>query len=364
MKTKILFLALIISVIACNFISCNKDSNDVSNLQAVVLDLPAKAYDYSIDTNFILNNKVVTLGRVLFYDAHLSVNNAISCASCHKQTLAFSDNSASSLGYQNVSTRRNAPPIQNIQSNNISLFWDGREKFPLMVLMPAISHVEMGMSDMNAIATKVANLPYYKQLFDDANMTISVSSITSALTEFVQSIFSNNSRFDKFLKGELTLTALEDQGRKLFFDKYNCNGCHQTTVLTGGYQQGGGNTTDPGFINIGLDVSYADNGQGEITKRIEDNGKFKIPNLHNVALTAPYMHDGRFKTLDDVLNHYSQGIQNHPNLDPRLLDSNKQPLRMNISSQEKSAIIAFLNTMTDYELISDPKFSNPFKVKQ
>jgi cytochrome c peroxidase len=127
-----------------------------------------------------------------------------------------------------------------------------------------------------------------------------------------------------------------------------------------GYQRGGGTT--PGFINIGLDLNYADNGVGALNGNAADNGKFKIPNLRNVALTAPYMHDGRFATLDAVLEHYSHNIMNHPNLDSRLKDGN-QAKQMNISDNDKTAIIAFLNTLTDYTMITDPKFSSPFITK-
>ncbi len=377
MKTKVFILALITAAIAGNFISCNKEPNAASSPQATVLDLPTTAYDYSIPTlNFSSGNAKATLGRVLFYDQHLSVNNAIACASCHKQGIAFSDNASSSVGYQNAITRRNTPPIQNLQTantNDISLFWDGRAHFPDMVTKPVLSHIEMGMSDVNAIVQKVSSMPYYKELFVAAygnySDVISIDNINEALTAFVQSIFSGTTRFDQFQAGTLTLTGLEEQGRQLFFNKYNCNSCHQTTEITlgsgGGYGGGGSNGgfKDRGFVNIGLDAEYTDNGLGELSKKSSDNGKFKIPNLRNVVLTAPYMHDGRFKTLDEVFDHYSHNIQNHPNLDPKLLDSNSNPIQMNISPEERSAIIAFLGTMTDYQMISDPKFSNPFKVK-
>jgi cytochrome c peroxidase len=116
------------------------------------------------------------------------------------------------------------------------------------------------------------------------------------------------------------------------------------------------------FSNIGLDEVYTDNGVGEVTRQASDNGRFKIPSLRNVALTGPYMHDGRFETLEEVIEHYSDGIEDNPNLDSRLQE-NGQPIVFNISEQETEAIIAFMHTLTDYDMITDPKFSNPFKTK-
>lgn len=233
-----------------------------------------------------------------------------------------------------------------------------------MVLKPIMNHVEMGMGDLNAIVNKVKAAPYYNDLFMEAfnSSDIDINKIARALSTFVASISSNNTRFDKAQRGGTALNGLEEQGKLLFFNKYNCNTCHQTQQLNG-YQSGGGNGSEIGFVNIGLDVNYADNGLGALNGNSSDNGRFKIPNLRNIALTGPYMHDGRFSSLDQVLEHYSHNIKNHPNLDVRLKGTNNLAKEMNISTQEKTALIAFLNTLTDYSLITDPKFSNPFKVK-
>jgi cytochrome c peroxidase len=243
--------------------------------------------------------------------------------------------------------------------NNPSLFWDGRATFlPAMVLMPITNHVEMGMSDMNGIVEKVKSLKYYEDLFLNAFGAANVDGdkIASALSSFVSSIGSGNTRFDQARAGQVQLNALEEQGRNLFFNKYNCNSCHQTEQANG-YEMGGG------FVNIGLDAVYTDKGRQNVSNDVADNGKFKIPNLRNISLTGPYMHDGRFATLDQVLDHYSQGISGSPALDPRLKDLNGNPMRMNISTQEKSALKAFLGTLTDYKMITDPKYSNPFAAK-
>jgi cytochrome c peroxidase len=149
-------------------------------------------------------------------------------------------------------------------------------------------------------------------------------------------------------------TAEELEGLSLFNTKYPCASCHNQS---GGYM--GGNS----FRDIGLNADYTDLGRGAVTGQVTDNGKFKTPSLHNVALSAPYMHDGRFKTLEEVLDHYSHGIQATPNLDPFLLDNGGTVLKMNITEHDKKALIAFLNTFTDYKMVTDPKFSNPFKAQ-
>src|SRR5258706_954723 len=361
MKTKLLIIAVVTTAVVGNFISCKKEDSASIKPKTAYLDLPAIAYNYSGQ----FPNEVATLGRVLFYDAHLSVNNAVACGSCHKQALAFSDNVAFSRGFENHLALRNTLPIQNIPMGGpffgpANLFWDGRAQFlPAMVLMPIANHIEMGMSDLNALVERLKGLPYYDNLFQEAygSTEITKDEVSTALAAFTSSIFSNKTRFDRYMMGQASLSAIEQQGKDLFSNKYNCNGCHHVEQSFFGYP------TDSSFINIGLDVNYSDNGVGLITGNPADNGKFRIPSLRNVALTAPYMHDGRFATLDEVLEHYSHGIANHPNLDSRLKTPENTPIAMNISSQEKVAIVALLNTFTDYSMITDPKFSSPFKVR-
>jgi cytochrome c peroxidase len=325
-------------------------------------DLGIKPKPYTLDVNSSSLNPQSELGRVLFYDSHLSVNNSISCATCHKQNFGFSDNVAHSLGFENMETSRNSPPIQNLTSIN-SLFWDGRESdLTNMVLKPIFNHVEMGMNDADAIVQRVQNLPYYPDLFTAANGNpeITVNKIAIALRAFISNFRSSNTRFDSERLGFISFTALETQGEELFFTKYKCNNCHQVTTPNG-YEDpppsaGGGD----GFINIGLDINYTDNGRADFTGNPDDIGKFKTASLRNVALTAPYMHDGRFATLEEVIDHYSHGVQSHPNLDLRLRDSDANAMRMDITASEKQALIAFLNTLTDYSMVTNKDFASPF----
>ncbi len=374
MKTKI--LAAIVSM-ATLMVSC---STDDTQLKTSYLELPATLDQYGLS----VSDQIPTLGRVLFYDKQLSVNNSVSCASCHKQSLGFADNARFSKGFENRVTSRNSMPIQNLNAFNSggiffpsdsgfiniprdggiigsspSLFWDGREhNLRSMVLRPIANHVEMGISDLNKLADKLETVPYYKDLFFKAYGTeeITVERISDALSYFLESINSNQTKFDKSRNGEAQLSSLERQGEILFSDTYDCNACHQVQDPVGYVFAGT-------FANIGLDPVYADGGLEQVTNNSFDAGKFKIPSLRNVALTAPYMHDGRFASLDSVIEHYSVGLEDNANLDFRLRSNTGAPLRLNISQNDKRAIIAFLNTLTDYTMITDSKFSNPFKAK-
>ncbi|HNP47519.1 MAG TPA: cytochrome c peroxidase [Bacteroidia bacterium] len=310
-----------------------------------------------VELNLVNNNQINSasqLGRVLFYDTHLSVNNSISCASCHKQALGFADNSAFSKGFENRPTLRNTLAIVNAATSS-SFFWDGRENnLTTMVLKPIFNHVEMGMEDEDALVNRVRQLPYYYELFDKAYSThvISAGLIANAIQSFLSEINSGRSKFELANGTTSNFTIQEARGKKLFEETYKCGSCHNDS-LYGSIRS---------FFNIGLDVNYSDNGLGLITQQSGDFGKFKAPTLRNVAVTAPYMHDGRFATLHSVLDHYASSIAAHPNLEPILKDINGDPIRMNIPETDKQDIISFLNTMTDYALLSDPSLSNPFVI--
>ncbi len=290
MRKIIAILTIVLLVVVVY--SCKK-STSVQDLKTVSLVLPPTPANYYPSTFDSSMNKTATLGRVLFYDSHLSVNNAISCGSCHKQALGFGDNSAFSTGYQGLPTKRNSLPISDLSLAG-SLFWDGREdRLANLSLRPISNHVEMGISDFDALCTKLAALPYYTQLFHDAygDNQITSDRISGALGVFMQAITTGNSRFDQYNAGNKSvLTAQEIEGMNLFNTKYNCGTCHNG---------GGGYYGNGSFKDIGLDNSYSDLGRGEVTGIAADNGSFRIPNLRNVALTAPYMHDGRYKTLGD-----------------------------------------------------------------
>ncbi len=352
-----LSILVLVSVISCS----KSDEMPVAN--RTILDMDNTAYQYAA-----VSSEIGHLGRILFYDKSLSVNNGVSCGSCHKQALAFSDNRQFSTGFENRITSRNTQPIQNLGgfgfgSAGQALFWDGRHRFlSEMVLEPVGNHIEMGMRSNTDLLIKLSDSPLYGILFQAAygDSEVTLERISHALAGFVGSMISNNSKFEKsfFSDGGFgsTFNGLERLGLDLFIRKYDCMSCHDV-ISTVGYSEAFGEE----LVNIGLDAAYADNGAGALNGAASQNGKFKIPNLRNVALTAPYMHDGRFASLEEVIDHYSTGVASHPNLDDRLKDPiTGSPLVLNISQNEKTALIAFLQTLTDQTFITDPKFSDPF----
>lgn len=322
-----------------------------------------------IDTT-IQGDYKATLGRVLFYDRNLSLTSTVACGSCHKQSLGFSDDVAFSNGFKNLVTARNSMPISNVllRFNQQGLFWDMREmEAEKMVLMPVSNHIEMGFTEIDKIVTRLNNIGYYPKMFKDAfgDEAITKDRISQALAQFLNSMVSFNSKFDKGREVAFSnFNAQELAGKDLFFNTLNCGSCHEGSNVWGEANR---------IANIGLDLKYADKGittqtvttfndfgmpQVKVLTNME--GLFKIPSLRNIALTAPYMHDGRFTTLEQVIDHYDHGVKAHPDLDPKLKNSQGQPQRLNLTPEEKKQLIAFLNTMTDTQFINDPKFSDPF----
>ncbi len=366
MKNYILCLGIAITVSA---LSCKKNGDEATNTPRpeVYLDLSDTAGKYFKGNYAEVTDMKAVLGRVLFYDKQLSINNAIACASCHKQEFAFADNVAASRGFEGRLTGRNSMALQNFTSGTPTnifspfttgfLFWDGRE-FSLINLVsrPILNHIEMGMDDINELPAKLQRLGYYGGLFRDAygDDSITMERIADAMAFFMSSIVSAESRYDMYLQQKGELTAQELHGLQLFNQKYDCASCHR--IVTGAYPAST-------IANIGLDATTTDRGAGAIGRFGFPDGSFKVPNLRNVARTAPYMHDGRFNTLEEVMEHYSTGIQNHPGLDERLKDEYGKAMQMNISDMERQSIIAFLNSLTDYAMLTEPKYSNPFKTK-
>jgi len=319
-----------------------------------------------------------TLGRVLFYETMMSLNNSISCGSCHKQQNAFADNVPVSLGYEGQKGTRNAVALANLNMNS-NYFWDGRvNSLESQSIMPVENHAEMGIADLTTVVTKLKTASYYPALFNAAfgSPQITEQRIVYALAQFMRSMHTFNSRFDQgAASGFANFTESERNGEATF-RAMHCNSCHGGNNLNNGglgadHNMPSGND----WSNGGLDINFPDAGLMDVTGKPTDNGVFKVPTLRNVALSAPYMHDGRFATLEQVIEHYNSGIQANPNLDTRLMqgsftgDSLVQgvvtfstaPVRMNMTAQQKSDLVAFLGTLTDNSFVSDPKFSDPFK---
>ncbi|MCA9553611.1 MAG: cytochrome-c peroxidase [Myxococcales bacterium] len=328
--------------------------------RAVYLD------DNTPDDNPI-TNAGATLGRVLFYDQNLSQNRTISCGSCHKQAFGFSDDRVLSVGFEGGNTRRHSMGLTNARFYAPGrFFWDQRAAtLEDQVLMPMQDPVEMGMT-LDQVVARVEEAEYYPALFEAAfgDAAVTTDRISKALAQFVRSILSTKSKYDvgRAMVGDRfedfpNFTQEENLGKKMVvapppMGGLGCLLCH----------------TGEAFIavqamNNGLDLETTDPGYGEVTGAALDDATFKVPSLRNVAVRAPYMHDGRFATLEEVVEHYSTGIQAHPNLPltgffPRTADGSVQPL--NLSVYRKSCLVAFLKTLTDEELLTDPRFSDPF----
>ena len=296
----------------------------------------------------------VLAGRYLFYDSILSKDYSISCASCHQQKYAFSDAGKTfSTGMNGLLLDRNTPPIFNLNWSQ-SLFWDGRASTPeQQVLFPVRNHKEMNL-DWKTAETRINGSKFYTDLFSKAfpNKKIDSILISYAIAQFERTIISNNSKFDKVLRGETHLTKEEYAGFELVNnqEKGDCLHCHVTDAH--------GLVTNGKFSNNGLDSSPLDSGQYLVTQNINDIGKFKIPSLRNLYLTAPYMHDGRFLTVEEVLEFYSSGLQKSYTIDSKMQHINNGGIQ--ISEVEKKQIIAFLKCLTDSSLILNQDYSNPF----
>jgi len=323
----------------------------------------------------VMDNDVITLGRVLFYETRLSINNRISCGSCHLQQLAFSDRSAKSTGFTNKSTGRNTPPIVNV-GLQAAFFWDLRQPVLAdMVLNPIADHIEMGLDNNEYMLAKIAGQSYYPPLFEKAygDAGVTRERIATALEMFMRAIVSINTEFDIGRNtGFVNLNAEQEFGRQLFFHKFPCSTCHGGSELSGLSIA----------ANIGLEMDYPDNGvKGFLPTGEPLDGWFKIPTLRNIEFTGPYMHDGRFATLEEVVEFYNSGIQPHSQLSPLLREHDdggffslghalgsqsandpfgRLPLRMHMTDEEKRALITFMKTMSDYNFIRDPRFSDPF----
>lgn len=303
-----------------------------------------------------------TLGRVLFYDKILSSNNMISCSSCHLQESGFSDPDQFSAGFEGGLTGRNSMGISNaMYYENGHFFWDERAStLEEQVLMPIQDEVEMGLT-LTELVSKVEQQPYYPVLFEQVfgDDEVTPDRISKALAQFVRSIVSYQSKYDV---GRAQVnnpdqdfpnySDLENLGKDIFFGgRGDCAQCHTSDLFVGDEAR-----------NNGLDAVLTDLGLGAVTGNANDNGKFKVGSLRNIELTAPYMHDGRFETLEEVVEHYNSGVQASATLDNRLEQRNSiNPRRLNLTNQEKEALVAFMKTLTDQELISDEKFSSPFK---
>ncbi|UII25702.1 c-type cytochrome [Fulvivirga maritima] len=339
------FIFLLISGLFL-FVACADEEQSVDYWS---VDVP----EYFPEMVYTIENNPVTkggfeLGRMLFYEPKLSSDNTVSCANCHQPYLAFADPvHVLSVGVDNQKGTRNAPPIFNLAFQS-HFFWDGGvNHVDFIPINPIMNELEMNES-MSNVVQKVNQLPQYQAKFREVygKDSINGEEFLHAFSQFLVMLVSDNAYYDQWMQGEYELTEAELSGMQVYESK--CADCHGTALFT-----------DGSFRNNGLDAEFSkDKGRYTITEYPDDEGKFKVPTLRNIELTAPYMHDGRFETLEEVLDHYDAGMVNSATLDPLLVQPNGE-LGIPLSDQEKTDIIAFLHTLTDRDFVSDSRFFDP-----
>lgn len=350
------------------------------NVLSASLNLPEEPFSYgfgNFDAGEMVDHKA-SFGRVLFYDKNLSADRSVSCASCHQQSLAFADNKAFSHGANGNTTSRNSIALSSFRSfgqhydktlnagtNVPGLFWDERAEDVEDQLRQTINNPnEMGM-ELQDIVDIINTTDYYSILHQKAygNTAVSESHILESIEAFINSIGSNNSNFENsvlenlnFITGDMVTGEIDNAlGFELFVT--NCNSCHGTSFnLVESATEGDRFSV----ANNGLTLADNDQGVYDYTQNEADRGKFKIPGLLNIELTAPYMHDGRFASLEEVVEFYNSGIQYSETLHPALKNGD-QAKRLNLTEEEKTALVDFLKLLTDEEIKTNIKWSDPFK---
>lgn len=339
--SRIVFLLLIL------FFSCKRD--DVSALKSVPIKVEGFP-DALLNPNNLTTEQGVSLGKMLFYDPILSVDSTQSCASCHQQQHSFVDeNKALSIGVAGIAGERNASALINLAWNK-NFFWDGRNKtLEEQALGPVINPLEMNEKWENVIKKLEAH-PTYPSLFYQAfneKKGITKELVAAAIAQFERTLISANSKFDQYYAGKITLSESEQLGKDLFFsEKAECFHCHGVPLFTDNLPH-----------NNGLDSVHKDLGYQMVSGQSKDEGKFITPTLRNIEFTAPYMHDGRFNTLEEVIDFYSDGVQYHPTVDPLIKHAKAGGFQF--TEQEKKALVAFLKTLSDREFLKNSNFKKP-----
>ncbi len=379
MKTAFLTLA-VIAFFACKKSEPTPPTED--DVLAEYLNLPATPFNYAnlpLPAHLLLSQSLnidntpadnpttdwgATLGRVLFYDKNLSKNGTIACASCHKQDHGFGDSEQFSEGFEGGRTNRHSMGIINGKYYfEGKFFWDERAaSLEDQVLMPLQDSIEMGMT-LPEVLDLINNQPFYPILFSRAYGTaeINTDKVAKALAQYVRSIVSYRTKYDEGRALAPTKNAwfpnfseLEMRGKDLFMEEgngLNCEACH-----------GGESFSSPGIRNNGLDAATTDPGVGGITGQAYDDAMFKAPSLRGITQRSRFMHDGRFASIEEVVEHYNVGVKPHPNLDFILKDPvSGLPIQRDLSEYDKQALVAFLETLADPALATDPKYSDPFK---
>ncbi len=363
---RIVALILLASPIGC------RDASTPGGTPLTGFSAPFVFGRFTVPEDNPLTEEAVELGRRLFYDERLSGNDQVACATCHLQQLAFTDGKPRAVGITGKPLPFNSLSLANLMWGPQRFFWDGRAaSLEAQALTPIQDPNEMGQ-DLDELIDELKADADYAALFDAAYGDVTADNIAKALAAFQRTLVSANSKYDQYLRGDASLTDEEELGRKLFMAHPdvkaslrggNCIDCH-SQFLTSGFT-----AFYDGFSNNGLDAEDdLAPGLKAVTGDPAHRGLFKVPTLRNIALTAPYMHDGRFRTLEEVLDHYNEGIKKSSTLSPLIFEADNMvkgaegvanPISLHLAPDEKRAIIAFLHTLTDQQFISDERFSDP-----
>jgi cytochrome c peroxidase len=342
MKKLICCLALVL-LVGCK----NDESPTEPQAEEYRFNLPAGFPAIRVPSDNPMSHAKVRLGRFLFHDKRFAKDGSVSCGSCHQPDGGFSDRgNATSAGFNGVRGERNAPSLTNVAFLT-SFHWEGGiPSLERQALAPIINPIEMNMNT-DSLVIRLSAVPTYTSLFTDAwsDSRISIERITKSIAAFQRTLISGNAPYDKFTRGDRTAISLSAQrGADLFFgERGDCFHCH-----------GSFNFTDNDFHNTGLDSITIDAGRYLLTNIETDKAKFKTPSLRNIAVTNPYMHDGRFSTLEEVLQHYNSGGKPHRNVDVLM-----RPL--GLSATEQADIVEFLRSLTDQQFLRDTSFTNPWR---
>ncbi len=350
-----LLLLFSLSLIAC------KDEDDTANgytATPLELEIPPLFAEKILPPVIPEDNpqsvEGVALGRKLFFDKRLSADNTLACAGCHRPANAFTDPRQFSVGIDGLAGTRNSMPLFNMAWNYGGLFfWDGRAtSLENQALAPVVDPIEMHNTWSNVAQTLQVD-GEYPGMFEDAFGTQTIDSVlvTKAIAQFLRTLISGNSKFDRYLAGTENLTPSELNGLNVFLDEnrgdcFHCHGNPNNPLWT-----------DNIFHNNGLDETFTDRGRGEVTGDPREFGLFKTPSLRNLAFSAPYMHDGRFETLDEVIDHYSEGLVYSETIDPLMKKVSEGGVHL--TPEDKADLKAFLLSLSDESFINNPDFQNP-----
>lgn len=360
-NTIFLILTIFIAIVACE-----KDDDPMTTDPVVHDETPYELYigsfpDPDIPADNALTQQKVQLGRMLFYETKLSALDNQSCATCHRQSGAFSDTAQFSMGTFGDLGGRQTMEVVNLAWNTNGFFWDGRSPtLRHQSLQPIQNPVEMAESLDNVILKLEAEQIYKDQFtraFGDDEITSERMGL--AMEQFMITIVSNDSKYDRVLAGTDSFTESEQRGSDLFFAEYNpffpdisgadCAHCHS-----------GINFENDQYMNNGLDTDaeFTDLGRFDFTELDEDKAKFKVPTLRNIELSPPYMHGGRFQTLEEVIDHYNEGIQLSSTVDPAI--ANTEETGLLLTEMDKADLVNFLKTLTDDTFINNTEYTDPF----